>query len=73
MALNSIVQARPAVVHFGGFTVGETQRQVLQIANISTEVQRMHIIPPQTEFFSIHYTKGVGFPEISMVNKAEIS
>lgn len=58
VALNSVVQARPAVVHFGGFELGKTHRQIVQIANISTEVLRMHIIPPQTSYFYIKYTKG---------------
>ena len=57
---NDIVQARPAVLHFGGFELGKTFKRTLHLANVSTEVQRMHIIPPQTRYFNIKYTKGVG-------------
>ena len=59
VAQNSVVQARPAILHFGGFDVDNTQRLVLQIANVSGDVQRMHIIPPQTKYFYIKYTKNV--------------
>ena len=59
IAQNSVVQARPAAVHFAGFDLGKPQRQILQLGNVSTEVQRMHIIPPQTKYFEIKYTKGV--------------
>ena len=59
IAQNSIVQATPAVVHFAGFDLGKPQRQILQLGNVSTDVQRMHIIPPQTKYFDIKYKKGV--------------
>ncbi|CAH1789213.1 unnamed protein product [Owenia fusiformis] len=57
IAQNSVAQARPSVIHFGGFDLNKTQRCTLHIANVSTEVQRMHIIPPQTKYFYIKYTK----------------
>ena len=59
VAQNSVVQARPSVLHFGGFEVGKTHTATLQLANVSTEVQRMHVIPPQTHYFYIKYTKNV--------------
>ncbi|XP_064648100.1 cilia- and flagella-associated protein 221-like [Lineus longissimus] len=57
VAQNSVVQARPAVIHFGGFELGKTLKQTLWLGNVSTEVQRYHIIPPQSKYFSIKYTK----------------
>lgn len=56
---NATVQAKPAAIHFTGFQVGKVSKQPLHLANVSTEVQRMHIIPPQTQYFKIKYTKGV--------------
>jgi len=63
----------PAVIHFGGFTVGETQTFKLNLLNTSASVIRMHIIQPNTPFFSIRYTKlegGLrpGFSEIVEVD-----
>jgi len=58
VAKNEVVVASPAVVHFGGFVVGKTCLQKLDLVNCSSDVQRYHILPPQTRFFKIKYTKG---------------
>jgi len=58
VAKNEVVVASPAVVHFGGFVVGKTSLQKLDLVNCSSDVQRYHILPPQTRFFKIKYTKG---------------
>ncbi|WAQ94714.1 PCDP1-like protein [Mya arenaria] len=57
IAQNAMVMAKPAVIHFGGFEVDKKQTIALSIVNVSTEVIRMHIIPPQTKYFYIKYTK----------------
>ncbi|XP_060070730.1 cilia- and flagella-associated protein 221-like [Ylistrum balloti] len=57
VAQNAMVQAKPAVVHFGGYTLHKKQVQTLSIVNASTEVIRMHIIPPQTKYFYLKYKK----------------
>ncbi|PFX33812.1 Primary ciliary dyskinesia protein 1 [Stylophora pistillata] len=54
---NSILQAKPSVINFSGFKVGEKITPTLRLANASDESQRMHIIPPSTKFFYIKYTK----------------
>ncbi|KAK3108459.1 hypothetical protein FSP39_008303 [Pinctada imbricata] len=54
---NACVVAKPAVLHFGGFDVDRKHVQSLSIVNASTEVIRMHIIPPQTKYFYIKYQK----------------
>ncbi|XP_029201287.2 LOW QUALITY PROTEIN: cilia- and flagella-associated protein 221-like [Acropora millepora] len=54
---NAILQARPSVVHFSGFHVGNKITRILRLANVSDESQRMHIIPPSTKYFYIKYTK----------------
>ena len=59
VAQNTVVQARPAVIHFGGFELGKTMKQKLFVSNVSSEVQRYHIIPPQSKYFNIKYTKNV--------------
>ncbi|KAJ7384106.1 hypothetical protein OS493_023430 [Desmophyllum pertusum] len=54
---NSILQAKPSVIHFTGFQVGEKITRTLRLANASDESQRMHILPPSTKYFYIKYTK----------------
>ncbi|XP_060601443.1 cilia- and flagella-associated protein 221-like [Ruditapes philippinarum] len=57
IAQNSMVLAKPSVIHFGGFEVDKKHTLSLSIVNVSTEVIRMHVIPPQTKYFYIKYTK----------------
>ncbi|XP_053374338.1 cilia- and flagella-associated protein 221-like [Mercenaria mercenaria] len=57
VAQNSMVLAKPSVIHFGGFEVDKKHTMSLSIVNVSTEVIRMHVIPPQTKYFYIKYTK----------------
>ena len=54
---NAMVLAKPSVVHFGGFEADKKHIQKLSIVNASTDVIRMHIIPPQTKYFYIKYNK----------------
>ncbi|XP_063285223.1 cilia- and flagella-associated protein 221 isoform X3 [Pelobates fuscus] len=54
---NEIVQASPAVLHFGGYETGKQHHQTLKLINISQEVTNFHIIPPQTKHFAITYNK----------------
>jgi len=56
---NGILTASPTVLHFAGFEVGRVRRLKLDIINSSADVQRMHIVPPQTKYFRIQYTKNV--------------
>ncbi len=48
-----LLAADPAVVHFGGFTVGEVYTLTLRIRNTSTAGTRVHIVPPTTPFFKV--------------------
>ncbi|XP_021377773.1 cilia- and flagella-associated protein 221-like isoform X2 [Mizuhopecten yessoensis] len=57
VAQNAMIQAKPAVVHFGGYSLHKKHVQTLSIVNASTEVIRMHIIPPQTKYFYLKYKK----------------
>lgn len=57
VAQNSMVLAKPAVIHFGGYELHKKHVQSLSIVNASTEVIRMHIIPPQTKYFYLKYKK----------------
>ncbi|XP_078572039.1 cilia- and flagella-associated protein 221-like [Branchiostoma floridae x Branchiostoma japonicum] len=54
---NVFLQARPAVIHFAGFELNKTQKQIMRVANVSGDIQRMHILPPATSYFKLHYTK----------------
>lgn len=58
MQQNEAVKITPAIVHFEGIAVGQTKTAVVSICNVAREVVRMHVVPPQTDAFSIKYTKG---------------
>ncbi|NXK44051.1 PCDP1 protein, partial [Chauna torquata] len=54
---SNIIQAEPAVLHYGGYEVGKHHQQTLKLINISGDVVNLHIIPPQTKYFQIKYNK----------------
>ena len=56
-----LVMAKPSVIHFGGFEVDKKHTVSLSIVNVSTEVIRMHIVPPQSKYFYVKYTKNVSY------------
>jgi hypothetical protein len=68
---NAVFEVSPVEVHFAGFDVAvegtfngknkyKRHVQRLRIINISSEMQNMTVLPPQTEFFEIFYVKPVG-------------
>ncbi|KAH9519003.1 hypothetical protein Btru_008882 [Bulinus truncatus] len=54
---NAYVQTKPSEILFEGFEVGRKQTKQLLLLNSSSDVLRLHIIPPQTDNFSIKYKK----------------
>ncbi|XP_059708607.1 cilia- and flagella-associated protein 221 [Haemorhous mexicanus] len=52
-----VVQAEPAVLHYGGYEVGKHHQQMLKLINISTNAVNLNILPPQTMYFQIKYNK----------------
>ncbi|KAM9380261.1 cilia- and flagella-associated protein 221 [Phaethornis superciliosus] len=54
---SKVIQAEPAVLHYGGYEVGKHHQQTLKLRNISGAVINLHIIPPQTRYFQIKYNK----------------
>ena len=53
MGSTRILQADPAVMHFGGFELGRVYRQTLRIRNVRAGGTRIHIVPPSTPFFKV--------------------
>lgn len=53
-----MIHVKPEIVHFDGFEINEKHAKKLIILNASANVLRMHIIPPQSKYFSIKYKKG---------------
>jgi hypothetical protein len=54
---NETLKPSPSIVHFGGYTLGESFTQVLSIVNTSHEAQRLHVISTTTPFFSVTCNK----------------
>ena len=61
LAQNEIVKIDPSVVFFSGFKPGRPKKKLLRICNVSTEKQNIHVIPPATKYFQIHYSKPARF------------
>ncbi|CAM9207897.1 unnamed protein product [Choristocarpus tenellus] len=69
---NLLFEARPAVVHFGGYTVHQPHSQMVQVINISRSSQRLHILGPTSEQFKVRCNKkglvAPGSSEVIMVD-----
>lgn len=55
---NALVHVTPELINFDGFEVNQKHVKKLVILNASSDVLRMHLIPPQTKYFNIKYKKG---------------
>ncbi|CAK0906205.1 unnamed protein product [Prorocentrum cordatum] len=54
---NDVLELRPHILHFGGFSIHEEHSQVLRILNVSASSTNMKIIGPATQWFKITYEK----------------
>lgn len=62
---NELFEVSPVEVHFSGFEIDSNQikkyTQKLRIINVSDQVQRMTVLPPQTKYFDVFYVKPVNY------------
>ena len=54
---NSVLEARPSIVHFGGFKLHRVHTQKIRVVNVSSIIQRLHVINPTTPYFKARYKK----------------
>lgn len=54
---NDVLELRPHILHFGGFSLHQEHSQVLRILNVSASSTNMKIIGPATQWFKITYEK----------------
>lgn len=50
-------EVSPPLVHFSGFEIGKQFRHVVRVINTAIKNQRMSIIPPSTQYFSVECEK----------------
>jgi hypothetical protein len=54
---NEVVEARPHILHFGGFQIHKEHSQVLRVVNTSLTSMRVVVIAPSTQYFQISFDK----------------
>ena len=57
---NACLEARPSVVHFGGFTVGSVHEQRIRLCNTSSSSTRTQIVLPTTPYFKVNTVVALG-------------
>ena len=60
---NDLFEVSPIEIHFSGYDIDSKEpkkyTQTLRVINISDQVQRMTVLPPQTKYFDVFYVKPV--------------
>jgi hypothetical protein len=54
---NDLISINPSVIHFTGFEPQCKYWQKFELVNMSSDIQRFHVIPPQSKYFKVSYTK----------------
>jgi len=63
---DEVLEARPSVIHFGGYEVGKVHKMRFKVTNVSLDKLRIQVFPTQTEAFScFHEKKGLLHPGMS--------
>ncbi len=57
---NACLEARPSVVHFGGFTVGSVHEQRIRLCNSSSSSTGTQIVLPTTPYFKVNTVTTLG-------------
>ncbi len=57
---NACLEARPSVVHFGGFTVGSVHEQSIRLCNTSSSSTGTQIVLPTTPYFKVNPVIALG-------------
>ena len=68
---NTSFEAKPAIVHFGGFQLGVPHKQKVWLLNISPQPKRANVLQPTTKFFKFNYAKK-GMLAMGMAEKITI-
>lgn len=54
---NGYIDIEPKTAKFAGFEVGKLNTMKVKVINAATRPQRVHILPPNSPFFSVKFEK----------------
>lgn len=57
MGSNGLIEIRPKLIKFSGFEIYKDNILKFYVVNSSAQSQRVHILPPTSQFFSLKFEK----------------